>query len=154
MNTSVSMKDEHGNEIILNRFAFIHVRRHLVKSFYVGHWCSVDHTGYIDKGFNNIELRIPHSIFNENLVSVEINNVDFDRSNKDFLKAVMRNGEDPIKVIPGYSKIKIIDSQGAILQVISEFDELEISGHFWGNIHSYQKYKLDFNTLCELMRKP
>jgi hypothetical protein len=150
----VKLETESG-EVDANSFAFIHVKKRMYKKLKVIE-CNGTKYNLYQKFDNTCELRIPRSVFTDRIVKID-SDVKF-RTLKDVtdplackkIKEAYGPDFDENNIMLGFSCICIDKNLEGTIELINEFDEIEIGCYF----DNWSKYKIDFDTLCEVLRNP
>lgn len=144
-------------EIDVNDFDFIHVKKRMYKKLKVIE-CNGTKYNLYQKFNNTCELRIPRSVFTERIIKID-SDVKF-RTLKDVsdplaykkIKEAYGPDFDENNIMLGFSCICIDKNLDGTIELITEFDEIEIS-NYSANF-TVGKYKINFDTLCEVLRNP
>lgn len=152
----VKLKSE-TDEFDANDFDFVHVKKRMYKKL-KSIECNDTKYNLYQKFDNTCELRIPRSVFTDRIVKIDsdvkfrtINDVTDPLARKKIKEAYGPDFNEN-DVMLGFRCICIDKNLDGTIELITEFDEIEISGYF--NIHGIGKYKIDFDTLCEVLRNP
>lgn len=142
-------------EIEVNSFAYIYVKKRMYKKLKVIECNGIKYNLY-QKFDNTCELRIPRSVFTERIVKIDsdvkiktLKDVTDPLAYKK-IKEAYGPDFDENNIMLGFSCICIDRNLDGTIELINEFDEIEIGGYF--REFNFAKYKIDFNTLCESLK--